>query len=102
MAADCMLSTNDPLCVADEYSVLKVEFNLRRNIGYFVLQLYVPCGLIVSCSWVSFWIDPAAVPARVQLCKQVLMFIIGFLPICLSYFFPLYLFISFSVSFTPS
>ncbi|XP_023701660.1 gamma-aminobutyric acid receptor subunit alpha-2 isoform X2 [Cryptotermes secundus] len=51
----------------DEYSVIKAEFHLRRNIGYFVLQLYVPCGLIVSCSWVSFWIDPAAVPARVQL-----------------------------------
>ncbi|XP_021915674.1 gamma-aminobutyric acid receptor subunit alpha-1-like isoform X2 [Zootermopsis nevadensis] len=51
----------------DVYSVLKTEFHLRRNIGYFVLQLYVPCGLIVSCSWVSFWIDPAAVPARVQL-----------------------------------
>lgn len=52
---------------ADEYSVIRAEFHLRRNIGYFVLQLYVPCGLIVSCSWVSFWIDPAAVPARVQL-----------------------------------
>jgi hypothetical protein len=59
-------------CVPDEYSVLKVEFNLRRNIGYFVLQLYVPCGLIVSCSWVSFWIDPDAVPARVQLGKKAM------------------------------
>ncbi|KAJ9594385.1 hypothetical protein L9F63_014175, partial [Diploptera punctata] len=26
-----------------------------------------PCGLIVCCSWVSFWIDPDAVPARVSL-----------------------------------
>ncbi|PSN48891.1 hypothetical protein C0J52_09672 [Blattella germanica] len=51
----------------DEYSMLKVEFHMRRNIGYFVLQLYVPCGLIVCCSWVSFWIDPDAVPARVTL-----------------------------------
>jgi hypothetical protein len=59
------------MSVADEYSVIKAEFHLRRNIGYFVLQLYVPCGLIVSCSWVSFWIDPAAVPARVQLGESV-------------------------------
>jgi hypothetical protein len=59
------------LRVADQYSVIKAEFHLRRNIGYFVLQLYVPCGLIVSCSWVSFWIDPAAVPARVQLGKSI-------------------------------
>ncbi|KAJ9594387.1 hypothetical protein L9F63_014177, partial [Diploptera punctata] len=44
-----------------------LTFHMRRNIGYFVLQLYVPCGLIVCCSWVSFWIDPDAVPARVSL-----------------------------------
>ena len=62
-------------CVPDEYSVIKVEFHLRRNIGYFVLQLYVPCGLIVSCSWVSFWIDPDAVPARVQLGNRLLYLI---------------------------
>jgi hypothetical protein len=65
------------ITVTDEYSVIKVDFHLRRNIGYFVLQLYVPCGLIVSCSWVSFWIDPAAVPARVQLGNEALMITIG-------------------------
>jgi hypothetical protein len=67
------------LCVPDEYSVLKAEFHLRRNIGYFVLQLYVPCGLIVSCSWVSFWIDPAAVPARVQLGNVRLLYGTGYI-----------------------
>ncbi|KAG8225047.1 hypothetical protein J437_LFUL000025 [Ladona fulva] len=44
-----------------------VYFFLKRHTGYFMLQVYVPCGLIVSCSWVSFWIDPDAVPARVSL-----------------------------------
>ncbi|XP_069679065.1 gamma-aminobutyric acid receptor subunit alpha-2-like isoform X2 [Periplaneta americana] len=51
----------------EEFSMIKADFHMRRNIGYFVLQLYVPCGLIVCCSWVSFWIDPDAVPARVSL-----------------------------------
>jgi len=59
--------------------VIKVEFQLRRNIGYFVLQLYVPCGLIVSCSWVSFWIDPDAVPARVQLGNTAMTICVAFL-----------------------
>nr|QRN45430.1 gamma-aminobutyric acid receptor subunit alpha-6-like isoform X1 [Carausius morosus] len=51
----------------DEYSMLKVEFHFKRHTGFFMLQVYVPCGLIVCCSWVSFWIDPDAVPARVSL-----------------------------------
>ncbi|XP_021954080.1 gamma-aminobutyric acid receptor alpha-like isoform X2 [Folsomia candida] len=51
----------------DNFSVVTVHFNLKRHTGYFMLQVYVPCTLIVSCSWVSFWIDPQAVPARVSL-----------------------------------
>ncbi|XP_063224796.1 uncharacterized protein LOC134532308 [Bacillus rossius redtenbacheri] len=51
----------------DEYSMLKVMFHFKRHTGFFMLQVYVPCGLIVCCSWVSFWIDPDAVPARVSL-----------------------------------
>ncbi|XP_059478763.1 gamma-aminobutyric acid receptor subunit alpha-6-like isoform X3 [Neocloeon triangulifer] len=51
----------------EDFSVISVNFHLKRMTGYFMLQVYVPCGLIVSCSWVSFWIDPDAVPARVSL-----------------------------------
>ncbi|XP_022193633.2 gamma-aminobutyric acid receptor subunit alpha-6 [Nilaparvata lugens] len=50
-----------------EFSVVKATFILRRNIGYFVLQMYVPCILMVCSSWVNFWIDPDCTPARVQL-----------------------------------
>ncbi|XP_049958618.1 uncharacterized protein LOC126475090 [Schistocerca serialis cubense] len=49
------------------HSMIKAVFHMKRHTGYFILQVYVPCGLIVSCSWVSFWIDPSAVPARIQL-----------------------------------
>lgn len=52
---------------ADEYSMISAAFNLKRNTGYYTLQVFVPCGLIVCSSWVSFWIDPDAVPARVSL-----------------------------------
>ena len=29
-------------------------------------QTYVPCVLIVSLSWVSFWLDTHAIPARIS------------------------------------
>lgn len=39
------------------HSMLQVNFNLRRHVGYFLIQIYVPCSLIVVLSWVSFWIN---------------------------------------------
>ena len=44
-----------------------MEFELERNIGFFVLQTYIPSFLLVMLSWVSFWISVNAVPARVAL-----------------------------------
>ncbi|GBM74171.1 Gamma-aminobutyric acid receptor alpha-like [Araneus ventricosus] len=49
------------------FSVLQVNFNLRRHMGYFLIQVYVPCILIVVLSWVSFWINREATADRVGL-----------------------------------
>ncbi|XP_014286667.1 gamma-aminobutyric acid receptor subunit alpha-6 [Halyomorpha halys] len=51
-----------------EFSLLQVNFNLRRHTGYFLIQVYVPCILIVVLSWVSFWIHREATSDRVGLC----------------------------------
>ncbi|XP_063844111.1 glycine receptor subunit alpha-3-like isoform X4 [Scylla paramamosain] len=53
--------------VTGNFSSLKVSFDLRRQNGYHVLQTYIPTILIVVISWVSFWLDPNAVPGRVSL-----------------------------------
>mgnify|MGYP000362544464 CR=1 FL=1 len=47
--------------------MLQVNFNLRRHVGYFLIQIYVPCSLIVVLSWVSFWINREATSDRVGL-----------------------------------
>lgn len=39
------------------HSMLQVNFNMRRHVGYFLIQIYVPCSLIVVLSWVNFWIN---------------------------------------------
>ncbi|EFO23429.2 hypothetical protein LOAG_05053 [Loa loa] len=48
-------------------SVLKVYFKLQRQQGFYILQIYTPCTLIVVVSWVSFWINKESSPARVSL-----------------------------------
>uniref|UniRef100_A0A0N4Z0B3 Gamma-aminobutyric acid receptor subunit beta n=1 Tax=Parastrongyloides trichosuri TaxID=131310 RepID=A0A0N4Z0B3_PARTI len=49
------------------YQRLSLVFFLKRSIGYFIFQTYLPCILIVMLSWVSFWINHEATSARVAL-----------------------------------
>lgn len=55
------------LTVSGWYNRLYINFILRRHIFFFMLQTYFPTMLMVMLSWVSFWIDRRAVPARVSL-----------------------------------
>ena len=41
--------------------------HFQRRTMYYIFQMYIPCVCIVALSWVSFWIDPHAIPARVGL-----------------------------------
>ena len=49
------------------YSCIYAKFLLNRQFHYYLVQTYVPTILIVILSWVSFWIDETAVPARITL-----------------------------------
>ncbi|XP_031644251.1 gamma-aminobutyric acid receptor subunit rho-1 isoform X1 [Oncorhynchus kisutch] len=52
------------------YNRLYIHFTLRRHVFFFLLQTYFPATLMVMLSWVSFWIDRRAVPARVPLGRK--------------------------------
>ncbi|XP_028573249.1 gamma-aminobutyric acid receptor subunit alpha-1 [Podarcis muralis] len=47
-----------------EYVVMMTHFHLKRKIGYFVIQTYLPCIMTVILSQVSFWLNRESVPAR--------------------------------------
>ena len=55
------------LYLTGEYSCLTVDLTFKREFSYYLLTIYVPCCMLVIVSWVSFWLDPNAVPARVSL-----------------------------------
>ena len=52
---------------------MSVSFTLKRRLGYYIFHTYIPTCLIVIMSWISFWIRPDAVPARVTLCVTSLL-----------------------------
>nr|AWJ68188.1 putative GABA receptor 6 [Hirudo verbana] len=52
---------------AGAFPCQEIRFLLRRDVGYFLIQVYIPSMLIVILSWVSFWINVDASPARVSI-----------------------------------
>ncbi|XP_074614030.1 gamma-aminobutyric acid receptor subunit beta-like [Acropora palmata] len=52
---------------SETFSGLTATMVFRRRSMYYIFQMYIPCVCIVALSWVSFWINHEAVPARVAL-----------------------------------
>uniref|UniRef100_A0A4X2LSH0 Uncharacterized protein n=1 Tax=Vombatus ursinus TaxID=29139 RepID=A0A4X2LSH0_VOMUR len=61
------LVTREVVFTTGSYLRLSLSFRIKRNIGYFILQTYMPSVLITILSWVSFWINYDASAARVAL-----------------------------------
>ena len=49
------------------FSCLEGRLHFIRNTGYYMIQIFIPQILIVVLSWVSFWLDLEATPARISL-----------------------------------
>ncbi|XP_064609325.1 glycine receptor subunit alpha-2-like [Liolophura sinensis] len=49
------------------FTCIRASIVLERDIWYYVFQVYIPSTLIVILSWVSFWLDVDAIPARITL-----------------------------------
>ena len=49
------------------HSYLITEFLLQRHMGHFMINVYVPCTMLVILSWVGFWINREATGDRIAL-----------------------------------
>ena len=49
------------------FTCIYVQFHLVRKFGFYLIYTYLPSILVVMISWVSFWIDYHAVPARISI-----------------------------------
>ncbi|TRY81008.1 hypothetical protein TCAL_12779 [Tigriopus californicus] len=60
-----------------KYSCLELIFTFKRRVCSSIMRMYIPIGLLVSLSWLSFWMQPEAGQARLSLgtvCLLILAF----------------------------
>ncbi|ALC47833.1 CG11340 [Drosophila busckii] len=58
------------------YSALSFSVMLTREVGYYVIDYFLPSMMIVCISWVSLWLQPDQTPARTMLgCTTLLSFL---------------------------
>ncbi|XP_041464973.1 glycine receptor subunit alpha-2-like [Lytechinus variegatus] len=50
---------------------------MERTLGYYMLQAFIPSISLVMVSWVTFWIDVRASPARVGLGVTIILSVIS-------------------------
>ncbi|XP_064637928.1 glycine receptor subunit alpha-2-like [Lineus longissimus] len=60
--SNCTVSYN-----TGSYSCLQVKFKLTRLFGFYITGTYIPSILIVLLSFISFFVDVRATPARISL-----------------------------------
>ncbi|XP_067126364.1 glycine receptor subunit alpha-3-like [Centruroides vittatus] len=53
--------------VSGNFTVLIAEFKFKRRLTGNLMNVYIPSTLVVMLSWLSFWIDVHAAPARITL-----------------------------------
>ena len=58
---------------------MSATFHFHRHINFYLLGWFIPAALIVILSWVSFWISPQSIPARVSLAIVTVLAMAGFL-----------------------
>ncbi|XP_067144004.1 glutamate-gated chloride channel-like, partial [Centruroides vittatus] len=60
-------SFNRTYYTAGEFSGVEATLSFRREIPFYLMEVYLPVSLLVIVSWLSFWLDVYAVPARTAL-----------------------------------
>ncbi|GMT11949.1 hypothetical protein PFISCL1PPCAC_3246, partial [Pristionchus fissidentatus] len=49
------------------WSCIRAFIVMKRLVLFHIIQTYIPTGMLVVISWMSFWLDPRASPARISL-----------------------------------
>ncbi|XP_068673982.1 gamma-aminobutyric acid receptor subunit alpha-2-like [Montipora foliosa] len=63
------------------YTTVTATFWLQRHVGYYVIQVYLPCSFLVMISWIVFWTNPENGGDRLTVgitCILTIVFLLGY------------------------
>lgn len=69
MSYDHQIMTNRifSFFLVGNYSVIVFKFQLDREVGFYLMDYYIPSIMLVCTSWVTFWLQADASAPRVTL-----------------------------------
>jgi len=65
------------MALTGNYSVAGFELTLRRKVSHYIITCYLPSGMFVIVSWISFLIPPDIVPGRMTLLITVFLVLVN-------------------------
>ena len=72
-----LYKTYDLLFYLGNYSVAGFELTLTRKMMHYIVTCYLPSGMFVVVSWISFLVPPDIVPGRMALLVTVFLVLIN-------------------------
>ena len=67
------------LAPRNEYlTQVKMYFDVRRDLRYYILKIFLPLTLIICMSWAVFWMDPSMLPPLIGVSTSAVLTLIAF------------------------
>jgi len=65
------------MAIGMNYSVTGFELILTRKMSFYIVTYYLPSGLFVVVSWISFLVNPEIIPGRMTLLVTIFLVLIN-------------------------
>jgi len=65
------------VALTGNYSVAGFEMTLKRKVSHYIITCYLPSGMFVMVSWISFLIPPDVVPGRMTLLITIFLVLVN-------------------------
>jgi len=65
------------MAIGMNYSVTGFELVLTRKMSFYIVTYYLPSGLFVVVSWISFLVNPEIIPGRMTLLVTIFLVLIN-------------------------
>ena len=65
------------IALGKNFSVAGFEMVLQRKMSFYIVTYYLPSGLFVVVSWISFLVNPEVIPGRMTLLVTIFLVLIN-------------------------